>query len=48
MKTEITEKEWEFIQCLRNFRKARHNPSWQIEIYLDSLYETLKEEDEGQ
>lgn len=43
MKQELTEKEWELIQALRNFRKARHNPSLALEAYIDELVDTLKE-----
>ena len=45
MKEEITEKERELIQALRNFRKSRHNPSWEIEGWIDQLVDELKEED---
>ena len=45
MKQELTEKEWELIQALRNFRKSRHNPSIQLEEYIDSLTDELKETD---
>lgn len=46
MKKEITEKEWELLEALRNFRKSRHNPSFELEIYIDSLVDELKEEEE--
>lgn len=42
----LSEKEWELIETLRNFRKSKHNYSIELEIYLDSLYENLKEEDD--
>lgn len=42
----LSEKEWELIEALRNFRKSKHNPSINFEIFLDSLYENLKQEDE--
>lgn len=42
----ITEKEWELIEALRNFRNSRHNPSVQIELYIDELVDGLKEQDE--
>lgn len=47
MKRVITEKEWELIQALRNFRKSRHNPSTELEIFIDQLVDELKEEDEN-
>lgn len=42
----ITEKEWELIEALRNFRNSRHNPSIQFELYIDQLIDELKEQDE--
>ncbi|MDE6392458.1 MAG: hypothetical protein K2L59_04220 [Muribaculaceae bacterium] len=43
MKKEITEKEWELIEALRNYRRARHNPSLALENYIDVLVDELKE-----
>lgn len=43
MKKEITEKEWELIQALRNYRKSFHNISAQLEAFIDMLVEELKE-----
>lgn len=43
MKIEITDKEWELIQALRNFRKSRHNPSLSLELWIDQLVDELKE-----
>ncbi len=42
----ITEKEWELIEALRNFRRSRHNESLQLELFIDQLVDELKEEDE--
>lgn len=42
----ITEKEWELIEALRNFRNSKHNPSIQLELYIDQLVDELKEQDE--
>lgn len=42
MKKEITEMEWDLIQAIRNFRKSKHNPSAQLEIFIDYLVEALK------
>ncbi len=39
----ITEKEWELIEALRNFRNSRHNPSDQLELFIDQLVDELKE-----
>lgn len=41
----ITETEWELIEALRNFRKSKHNPSRQLELFIDELVDKLKEED---
>ncbi len=43
----VTEKEWELIDALRNFRKSKHNPSTQLELYIDQLVDELKERDEN-
>ena len=42
----LTEKEWDLIRALRNFRKSQHNPSIQLELFIDQLVDELKEEDE--
>lgn len=42
----LSEKEWELIEALRNFRKSRHNPSIELELFVDYLYENLKEKDD--
>lgn len=47
MKKEITDKEWELLEALRNFRKSKHNPSIQLEIFIDQLVDELKENDEN-
>lgn len=41
----ITEKEWELIEALRNFRMSKHNPSFELEMYIDQLVDELKDED---
>ena len=33
----ITEREWELIEALRNFLNSKHNPSLQIELYIEEL-----------
>ncbi len=45
MKKEITEKEWELIEALRNFRNSKHNTSLQLELWIDQLVDELKEAD---
>lgn len=42
---EITERERELIEALRNFRNSRHNPSVQLELFIDLLVDELKEKD---
>lgn len=46
MRKKITEKEWELIQALRNYRKSQHNPSIGLELWIDQLVDELKESDE--
>lgn len=41
----ITEKEWELITALRNFRNAKYFSEWQLELHINALVEELKEED---
>lgn len=43
MKKELNEKEWELIEALRNFRNSKHNPSIQLELYIDWLVDELKD-----
>lgn len=45
-KIKLTEKERELIEALRNFRKSKHNPSIDLELYIDQLVDELKESDE--
>ena len=45
MNKEITEKEWELIEALRNFRNTGHNPSMGLELYIDQLVDELKEKE---
>ena len=40
----ITENEWELIQMIRNFRNGRHNPSIELEMEVDEMFEQLKYE----
>ena len=39
----ITEREWELIEALRNFRNSKHNPSLQLELFIEELVDILKE-----
>lgn len=42
MKREISEKEWELIEALRNYRNSKHNVSLELEEYVDYLVDELK------
>lgn len=44
VKVLLTEKEWELIQQIRNFRNGRHNPSKELELEVDEAFEQLKYE----
>jgi len=37
----LTEKEWELIETIRNYKKSMHNPSQQLEWYALKLFENL-------
>lgn len=39
----LTDKEKELIQGLRNLRNSTHNRSLELEWYLDTIYQDLKE-----
>ncbi len=41
----LSEKEKELIEALRNFRRSKHNPSWELEQFIDQLVAELKEEE---
>lgn len=41
----LSTKEQDLIEGLRNFRRSQHNPSWEVEQYLDQIYTELKEYD---
>lgn len=43
----LTEKEKELIEAIRNFKKAKHNPSLDLEIYATRLFEILMHETEN-
>lgn len=47
MKKLISEKEAELLEALRNFRRTKHNPSLQLEMWIDQLVDELKESDES-
>lgn len=40
-KRNLTEKEWELIETIRNYKNSLHNPSQQLEWYALRLFENL-------
>lgn len=42
----ITDKEWELITALRNFRNAKYFSDWELELHINSLFEDLKTDDD--
>jgi len=40
-KINLTEKEWELIEAIRNYKNSRHNLSQQLEWYALKLFENL-------
>lgn len=45
MKKEISKKEWELIDTIRNYRKV-YPPSIELEIYIQQLIDELMDENE--
>ena len=41
----LTEKEWELIEAIRNYKNSQHNPSQQLEWYVLKLFENLLYDD---
>jgi hypothetical protein len=41
----FTEKEAELIESIRNFKKTKHNPSFELELWIRELFENLLEEE---
>lgn len=39
----LSNKEKELIEALRNLRNSKHNPSEELEMYVDQLVAELKE-----
>ena len=37
----LTEPEKELIEVIRNFKKSKHNYSWQLELYVRELFEMI-------
>ena len=40
-KRNLTEKEWDLIEAIRNYKKSMHNPSFELEWYALRLFENL-------
>jgi hypothetical protein len=40
----LTERERELIEAIRNFKKSRHNYSWQLENYVRELFDRIIDE----
>ena len=43
---DVTEKEAELIEAIRNFKRSKHNPSKSLEIWIRQLFEELLIENE--
>jgi hypothetical protein len=42
----LTEKERELIDALRNFKKSKHNYSYQLEVYVRELFDRMIEDED--
>ena len=40
-KREVSEKEFELLEAIRNYKKSLHNPSCQLEEYAQELFNEL-------
>ena len=43
---DLTEKETELIEAIRNFKSGKHNPSKSLELWIRQLFEELLIENE--
>ena len=43
----LTEREWELIEAIRNFKNSKHNPSQQLEWHAIKLFENMLYEEEN-
>lgn len=41
----LTEKEIELIEAIRNLKNSKHNPSFDLEMYVRELFESLLEDE---
>ena len=44
-KKELIEAEWELIEAIRNFKKPKHNISFELEMYIREMFDRLLTED---
>jgi len=42
---ELTEKETELIEAIRNFKNTKHNPSISLELWIRELFENLLDDE---
>jgi len=42
----LTDTELELIEAIRNFKKTKHNPSIELEWYINKLFDKLMYEEE--
>ena len=47
-KRNLTEKEWDLIEAIRNYKKSMHNPSLELEWYVLQLFENLLYDNENE
>ncbi|MBP1637263.1 MAG: hypothetical protein H6Q18_52 [Bacteroidetes bacterium] len=45
MELELTDKEKELIEAIRNLKNSNHNYSQELELYVRQLFEELIDED---
>lgn len=41
---DISEEEKELLEAIRLLKKSKHNPSWELEMWVRELFEKLLEE----
>lgn len=41
---DLTNKEKELIEAIRLLKKTKHNPSWELEMWVRELFERLIDE----
>ena len=43
---ELTEKEFELLEAIRNFKNSRHNYSRQLEEYVRELFDEMMDDED--